>query len=254
MKTLIVDDEPLARRVLQTLLRDDPDIASVTECATGESARTAIAAGDIDIAFLDVQMPGINGFEALGDATDGELPVVVFVTAHEQYALDAIEAGAADYLLKPFDESRFQRALARAKDRVRQLSLVRKGDELIELLSAARESSPAPTPSNRISVHDGARVQLIDAEQITWIEADDKHVQIHLEDGATVRARRTLAEIERELDPRAFLRVHRSCVVALRSVRALEQGAGGGAWLVMRDGARVAVSRSRVAGVRVRLG
>ncbi|MEO0649949.1 MAG: response regulator, partial [Planctomycetota bacterium] len=155
MRVLVVDDEPVARRVLLRFLREDPQVAQVSECSTGEAARVALEDGEVDVVFLDIHMPGIDGFEALEARAPGVPLAVVFVTAYEEHALRAIDVGAAAYLLKPFDQEGFERAFERAKAQLHRDRVVRKSAELSELLGGGRaEASPA-APGERITIPEG---------------------------------------------------------------------------------------------------
>lgn len=251
MRVLVVDDEPLARSVLRTFLQQDPEITRIEECGDGGQAVRKLAADRFDLMFLDVQMPDIDGFSVLGESRPEELPIVIFVTAFEEHALRAFSVAAVDYLLKPFDDRRFAAALKRAKERHRERELTRRGRELVELLGnavGARSSS-----DERIAVLSDGNLLRVDLSTVLWIEAQDKHVVFHTEDGEPIRARQTLSEVEQELDPLRFLRVHRSCIVALGRVSSLEKTGGGAAYAVLDSGARVVISRSRLPIVRARI-
>lgn len=251
MRVLIADDEPLARSVLRSFLEQDPDITRIDECGDGEQAVRKLATARYDLLFLDVQMPDVDGFGVLDESRPEERPIVIFVTAFEEHALRAFSVAAVDYLLKPFDDRRFATALVRAKERHRERELTQRGRELVELLGQAVGSRPSS--DGRIAVLSDGNVLRVDLSTVLWIEAQDKHVVFHLRDGEPVRARQTLSEIEQELDPRRFLRVHRSCIVALERVSALEKTDGGAAYAVLDSGARVVVSRSRLPIVRARI-
>lgn len=253
MKVLLIDDEPLARVVLRSFLERDPDITGVEECGDGAEAIRRLSEECFDLAFLDVQMPGVDGFAVLESARADVLPLVIFVTAFEEHALEAFAVEAVDYLLKPFDDRRFAIALERAKRRHRERQLSLRGRELAALLDPSAGNGTPRDPAPTIAVQSGSSVLRIDLAEVRWIEAQDKHVLFHASDAEPVRARQTLSEIERRLDPEVFLRVHRSCIVALERVAALEKTKGGAAYLRLDSGDRVVVSRSRVPVVRARL-
>ena len=253
MRVLVVDDEPVARRVLLRFLADEPEVTSVDECSNGREARDRLGRGDVDVVFLDIHMPEIDGFGAL-DGRDSETPLaIVFVTASEEHALRAIDVGAAAYLLKPFDQAGFARAFDKARTRLHQEQLLEKSVALSRLLGGEAVPSVAtPTPSERLSLPDGNGVRRLRMDEIRWVEAADKHVVIHTPDGE-LRIRMTLSDLEKQLDPRAFLRVHRCNIVALEQVEALGSTSGGAPYLELSGGDRVVVSRARVRAVRAAL-
>jgi two-component system LytT family response regulator len=205
------------------LLRRDPEIELVRECGSGMEALAEIRGSKPDLVFLDVQMPECDGFDVL-EMLGGELPpAVVFVTAYDQYALRAFEAGALDYLLKPFDDARFDLALGRAKERI------------------AREKSPLPT-LERFAVKSAGQVSFLKISEIDWIEAADYYSCLHV--GArTHLLRRSMAELERELDQTVFCRIHRSTIVKLDRVRGLKLNESGEYDVLLEDGTKLRLSR-----------
>jgi two-component system LytT family response regulator len=230
IRTLIVDDEPLARSNLTVLLRADREITIVGECGSGREAFTAIRSAEPDLLFLDVQMPEVDGFDVL-EMLGGDLPpAIVFVTAYDQYALRAFEAGALDYLLKPFDNARFELALSRAKQRIK---LGREGGD---------RGSSDPRKLERVAIKNAGQVSFIKISEIDWIEAADYYVCLHL--GAKSHLlRRSLADLEQDLDPSLFCRVHRSSIVNLERVRGLKLTEDGEYEVLLESGARVRLSR-----------
>ena len=252
MRVLIVDDEPLARGVVQAFLEDDPDITHVEESGDGADAAARILGSRFDLVFLDIQMPGVDGFGVIDRIPVEEQPLVVFVTAHENHALRAFSVAAVDYLLKPFDDRRFAVTLGRAKERYRERELSRRGAELAALLDPA--TSASPVASDRLTVPTETGVRTVDVTTVRWIEAQNKHVTYHVDGADPIRARQSLSDIERRLDPRRFLRVHRSCIVALPRIEALDRTEGGATYASLDSGERVVVSRSRAPVVRARLG
>lgn len=220
IRVLVVDDEPLARRNLTVLLAGDPDIGQVLECGSGAEAIDAIRRSEPDLVFLDVQMPECGGFDVL-EMLGGDLPqTVIFVTAYDEYALRAFEAGALDYLLKPFDDARFARALARAKDRL------------------ARR----PQPMARLVVKSRGRVIFVSAADVDWVEAASYYACLHV--GADAHLiRRSLSELEQDLAAEGFVRIHRSAIVNLDRVRGLELQDGGDYEVLLRSGERLRLSR-----------
>lgn len=223
IRALIVDDEPLARSSVRVLLQNDPAIRSITECSSGEEAIVEIRGSKPDVVFLDIQMPECDGFDVL-ERLGRDLPrAIVFVTAHDQFALRALEAGALDYLLKPFDNARFARALDRAKAQI-----------------AHRDPSQPP---ERIVIKNSGQVLFLKIADIDWIEAADYYSCLHV--GAKSHLlRRSLAELEQELDPEKFCRVHRSAIVQLDRLERLQTNENGEYDVLLANGARVRLSRS----------
>jgi two-component system, LytTR family, response regulator len=223
IRVAVVDDEPLARSNLKVLLGRDPEVELVSECASGAEALREIRKKKPEIVFLDVQMPECDGFDVLEQLGADLPPALVFVTAYDQYALKAFEAGALDYLLKPFDNARFERALQRAKERV----------------GAGRKR---PSEVERLVIKNGGEVLFLKTAEIDWIEAADYYVCLHV--GARSHLlRRSMADVEAELDAARFCRIHRSTIVNLEQVRRLENGVDGGMEVVLTTGARLRLSR-----------
>jgi two-component system LytT family response regulator len=223
IRTLIVDDEPLARSNLAVLLAGDPDIELLGECGSAGRAVERIRADQPHLLFLDVQMPEHDGFEVL-EMLGADLPTaIIFVTAYDEYALRAFEAGALDYLLKPFDERRFSRALARAKER----------------LAAADIAAPH---ARRIAIRGAGGIELIKLAEVDWVEAADYYTCLHVGRRSHL-LRRSLATLARELDPAAFVRIHRSTLVNVARVRALRLNAAGDYDIVLEDGTKLRLSR-----------
>lgn len=253
LRALIVDDEPLARETIRRLLAGDAEIEVVGECASGAEAVRSLRESAPDLLFLDVQMPEVDGFEVLRRAHPATAPAVVFVTAYDAYALRAFEAEALDYLLKPFDDERFHRTLSRAKARVREQRVTR----LAGKMAAALEASPVDEPPGRYAERLGIRregaIVFVRLEDVDWIEAADYCVRVHV-GGRFHLLREPLRELEARLDPRRFLRVHRSAIVNLARVRELQPHFHGDGIAVMQDGARLRVSRARRARLHQLLG
>jgi two-component system, LytTR family, response regulator len=223
IRVLIVDDEPLARSNLSILLRKDPEVESVAECGSGNEALREIRGTRPDLVFLDVQMPECGGFDVLRQLEGETQPVIVFVTAYDEYALRAFDAGALDYLLKPFDDSRFHLAMLRAKQKI------------------AREESTDSREQQRLAVRSAGHVSYVRLKDIDWVEASDYYVVLHV--GAKSHLlRRSMADLERELDPHVFCRVHRSAIVNLRRVRRLDVGAADHG-VILESGERLPLSR-----------
>ncbi len=223
IRTLIVDDEPLARSNIRVLLRPDPEIEIVGECGSGADALAEIRNAMPDLVFLDVQMPECDGFEVLERLGAQLPPAIILVTAYDQYALRAFEAGALDYLLKPFDNARFHRAMIRAKQRI--LS----GKDL-------------PQEPERLVIKSIGQVSFVKISEIDWIEAADYYACLHV--GArTHLLRRSIAELEQDLNPAMFCRIHRSTIVNLNRVRTLELSAAGEYEVLLENGSSLRLSR-----------
>ena len=235
LRTLVVDDEPLARRNLTVLLRRDPDIAIVDECGSGAEAIVEIRGSRPDLVFLDVQMPECDGFDVLELLGSDQPPVVVFVTAHDDYALRAFEAGALDYLLKPFTDARFQRALARAKQRV------------------MHHREGRPRGAEPLIIKNAGQVVFVNIAEIDWIEAANYYSCLHVGPDTHV-LRRSLAALERELQAGPFCRIHRSTIVNVERIRALELMDDGEYAVVMKTGTRLRLSRGFRKSLQHRLG
>ena len=237
LRTLVVDDEPLARSNLLSLLRLDPEIELLGECGSGAEALARIRESKPDLVFLDIEMPECGGFDVLEMLGADLPPAIVFVTAYDQYALRAFEAGALDYLLKPFDNARFHRALDRAKERARQVN-------------AAPRSKP---PLNFITLKSHGRVLFLKLTEIDWIEAADYYTCLH-SGTAEHLLRRSLADLESDLDPTVFCRIHRSTIVRLDRVRGLKLNESGEYDVELRDGTLLRISRSYRGELQERLG
>ena len=223
IRALVVDDESLARRNLTVLLRRDPDIGSVAECGSGLEAIEEIRKSKPDLVFLDVQMPECDGFDVLELLGSDLPPTVIFVTAHDEYALRAFEAGALDYLLKPFDDARFGRALNRAKERLAHYL-------------------PQHRVTERLVVRSQGRVLFLSVEDIDWIEAAGYYACLHVGSDTHI-LRRSLSELERDLGDESFIRIHRSIVVNLERIRGLELQTGGEYEVVLKSKVRLRLSR-----------
>ena len=232
MRVIIVDDEPLARALLREYLGDHADIEIAAECANGFEAVKAIAELQPDLVFLDIQMPKLSGFEVVELA--GSATRYLFVTAFDQYALKAFEVRAIDYLLKPFSQQRFDAALAAARASVAPAE---------RIAAVARDAATRAGPLERVLIRDGARVHVIRTADIDVIEAQDDYVEISAGGRRWLKAER-LAELEAQLDPARFVRVHRSYIVNLEKMQRIEAVTKDSHACVMGDGRKVPVSRS----------
>jgi two-component system LytT family response regulator len=252
---LVVDDEPLAREVLVNLLRRDGEVSRVTETGDPRPVPALVANEHPDILFLDIEMPGLDGLQ-IASAVTSDLPVVVFVTAFDRYAVDAFEVDAIDYLLKPFSDRRFFQALDRAKQRVRERRMAGSSATAatqIEPGSGATSDQAFEPPQaylRQIEIGHGADATAVSVADIHWIQAEDYYVLIHSKRGRHL-FRASMSSLEERLDPRVFLRAHRAALVNVRAVMSIEPDRTA---LTLSDGTRVPVSRSRRSQVERLLG
>ncbi|SDA72216.1 two component transcriptional regulator, LytTR family [Janthinobacterium sp. 344] len=235
MRVAIVDDEALARGVLREYLARHDDIEIVAECANGFDAVKAIAELEPELVFLDIQMPRLDGFEVA--ELIGAKSRLIFVTAYDQYALKAFECHALDYLLKPFSEQRFEQALAHAR--------AHRGTPaaLNAVQTLAREAATRVAPLDRVLIRDGAKVHVIASARIDYIEAQDDYISIRSEGKSYLKSQR-LSELETQLDPARFLRVHRSYLLNIDSIRRIEAATKDSHVAILRDDTRIPVSKA----------
>src|SRR5919198_2348872 len=237
IRALVVDDEPLARRNIRALLKDDPEVEVVGEAGGGAAALELIRRHSPDLVFLDIQMPEMDGFGVLERIEAERMPVIVFVTAFDRYALRAFEFHALDYLLKPFDDARFEKALARAKRQIERRDIEDLSRRLIALLEG-REGATGPAHPKyltRLLIKTAGRVSFLKAEEIDYITAEDYYVKLHVGRKGHL-LRETMNEMESRLDPEKFARVHRSAIVNLERVRELRQLFNGEYVVALHDG------------------
>ena len=236
---LVVDDEPLAREGLCELLASDPEITAIYEARNGKQALEMIYGVKPDLVFLDVQMPEMDGLEVTRTVGAEHMPAVVFVTAHDQYAIQAFETNALDYLLKPVTEERFRKALERAKTRKQAALATDQGRHILSLL----ESMVAPPRTlNRLAVRTAGKTIFVNVDQIDWIEAAENYVQLHV--GRVEHLLHvTLTTLEKSLDPERFLRVHRSTIVNIRRIKELRALTHGEYVVTLSSGARIQSGR-----------
>ena len=257
IRTIIVDDEALSRRGIELRLREAGDFDVVAQCTNGREALAAISAYNPDMVFLDIQMPGMSGFEVLAHIPHESLPVLVFITAYDQYAIQAFEARAVDYLLKPIDESRFQTALERVREHVRAKSAVNQRDRLMEiiaeitgsgelaldeLLTRGRAAVEAKHPEV-LPIRQGRETVRVPVAAIRWIDAAGDYMCIHAGSDTHI-LRGTMKELEELLDPKLFQRVHRSTIVNLRLVKSLRAHMNGEYFLTLDGGHELKLSRT----------
>lgn len=244
VRCLIVDDEPLGRERVAQLLRSVPDAELVGMCCDGAEAVDAISELAPDLLFLDVQMPELDGFAVLAAIPRDNRPEVIFVTAHDKYALKAFEVHAQDYLLKPFDPDRLYAAFARASERI----ISRRGSSNAQLQALIDDMQRQRARRSRVPVKTDGRVVLLPVEEIDWIESNDNHVKIYA-GGQTHVVRQTLQSMELSLSPADFVRVHRSSIVNVASIKEIQPWFHGEYVVLLKDGTQVKTSR----GYRARL-
>jgi two-component system, LytTR family, response regulator len=247
ISALIVDDEKPARQRLRDLLEKHPGVAVAGECASGAEAVGLIREGRPELLFLDIQMPLLNGFEVIRQVGAALMPVTVFVTAYDAYAVRAFEASALDYLLKPYGDERFERCLARALVYVRTQRREEMSRRLISVLSEGHQGAQPGAGGapylERLLVKVGGRIIFLQTEDVDWIEAAGVYVQLHT-GGRKFLHRASLAELEASLDPGRFIRIHRSAIVNILSVKELFPHSHGDYAVVLKDGTRLKLSRS----------
>jgi two-component system LytT family response regulator len=263
IRTMIVDDEVLARQNVEALLRHEPDITIVAQCNNGPAAVEAIKQHRPDLLFLDVQMPGMTGFEVLAKLPPALMPRVVFVTAYDHFALQAFEVQAIDYLLKPFNRARFAEALARAKNAVRshdKRDFSQRLDEMMAALQKLREGAAtdgiAPAKpregDGRLFIRCDGEIHVMAPEDILWIESDGDYVRLHVNDKARF-VRMSLHKMMEKLDPAHFVRIHRSTIVNLRHMKKASPALYGEYTVELSNGAKLKVSRTFVHDLKAHL-
>ena len=240
VRVLIVDDEDLARQRLRALLGRREDFDLVGECSTGADAVEAIATLEPELVLLDVQMPELDGFDVIAEIGADKMPTVIFVTAFDDYAIDAFDVGAVDYILKPVDEARFNHTLDRV---LKRLATPGEGNGAPDLGALLRKLSSITASSERVAVKVQGKILFLDPAEIYWIQARDDVVRVHLADSA-YDVRETLSHLESRLPGSTFLRVHRSVIVNTTHVRAAEPFDQGDQMLILRNGKRITSGRS----------
>ncbi len=250
LRVLVVDDEPVARAGLTALLAHDPGLTVVGECRDGQEAVDTIRRLGPDLVLLDVQMPEMDGFQVIRAVGPDRMPPVIFVTAWDQFAVRAFEVHALDYLLKPFDDERFAEAMARAK---RLIASGEVGDLAGRLAALLRHPEATGPWLSRIVVRKPSGAVFVPVDEIDWVEAADYCARVHAR-GKVHVIRESMQRLEQRLDPTRFFRVHRSGIVNLDRVREMQPARHGDHVLVLQDGTRVRLSRSRKAALEERLG
>lgn len=242
IKVLVVDDEPLARALIIELLKGFEEFQIIGECSNGKEAFKFIKRNSPDLVFLDVQMPEMDGFAVLEEIRDETLPTIIFVTAYDQYAIRAFDFHAVDYLLKPFSQTRFEKALLHAKERILEHP---PSDDITrrQISSLLENYQNKAAPLKRLFLKDQGKIVLLDPETINWIEADDKYVRFHTSEKKYL-IRQTLNAVEAELDPQVFARVHRSYIVNLTRISELHPMFNGEYVLILNNGTKLTLSRN----------
>jgi two-component system LytT family response regulator len=259
LRVLIVDDEPLARQRIADMLAHESDVEIVGEVGDGNAAVEKIRQLQPDLVFLDVQMPGKSGLDVVRTIGAREMPATIFVTAFDAYALQAFDVAAIDYLVKPFDDDRFEQAFARARQVIELKEVAALRQKLLAVLQHT-PAQPAPRPDerrpkylDRIAVEMRGKVKVVPVDQVDYITADGPYAELHAGERTHV-IRETMQSLEQQLDPDRFLRIHRSAIVAVSRIEALLKGAGGDYEVQLRGGVLLPVSRARREEVERRIG
>jgi two-component system, LytTR family, response regulator len=250
IRVLVADDEPLARERLTSLLSTEPDVEVVGQARDGEEAVTAVHDYSPDLVFLDVQMPGMTGFDVIEAVGTDKMPLVIFVTAYDQHALKAFQVRALDYLLKPFDRERFTDALQRARKQIERDETGDLGRRLLALVKDLRRDQPR---SDRLVVKSGGRLFFLRTDEIDWVEAAGNYVRLHVGTSSHL-LRETMNAIEGRLDPEKFFRIHRSRIVNMERIQELQPWLNGEYAVLLRTGTRLTLSRGYREKLQERLG
>lgn len=241
IKVLIIDDEPMARHFIRHLLRNNAEIEIVGEAGNGKTAAALIRENAPDLVFLDIQMPELDGFTMLTQLEKETLPAIIFTTAYEEYAIRSFEFHALDYLLKPFNEERFGKAVEYAQKRLRAPDERRQENEQIKAL--IKKVGEKSLYLERLLIKQNGRLVYVKTDEIELVKSDDKYVLIYVK-GKSYLVRQTLGAMKTELDPRKFVQVHRSAIINIEKIQELESAAGGDYTVVLENGAKISVSRS----------
>jgi two-component system, LytTR family, response regulator len=240
MRVLVVGDELLARERICFMLKDDPDIEIIGECSNGYGAQKAVEDSHPDLIFLDIQMPEMNSFAFLDSINREPLPFIIFVTAYQQYAVRAFELCALDYLLKPFDRDRFEKALYRAKTEIERKRCDELNDRIFGMLEDLKKKS---TYIERLVIKKDDHMFFLRTELIDWIEAEGNYVTLHYGKNSHL-LRQAISTLESQLDPKQFLRIHRSIIVNIERMQELHPWVHGDYRVVLRDGTQLTLTRN----------
>jgi two-component system, LytTR family, response regulator len=250
IRALVVDDEPLAREMIREMLENDSEVEIVGECANGREAVEAIRSAAPDLVFLDIQMPEIGGFEVLESLEPKATPYVIFVTAYDQYAVRAFEVHALDYLLKPYDRERFDAAWQRAKEQIKLDRTSRRDQDIIALLE---ELKAGPRYLERLVIKNGGRVFFLHVQDVYCIEAEGNYVRVY-DNQKGYLLRETISSLEEQLDPKQFLRIHRSAIVKIDRIKEMQPWFHGEYRIIMENGKQLALSRNYRANLQEAVG
>jgi two-component system LytT family response regulator len=243
VRTVVADDERLARQKLLILLGSEPHVQIVAECQDGRQTVSAIHTFRPDLLLLDIQMPDLDGFQVLGEIPPEEMPAVIFTSAYDQYAIRAFEANALDYLLKPFDQERLHQAVERARSELRKSRDHEITHRILSLLSQVRSVPvPASAPDSRLVIKANGRVVFLDLENIEWVEAAANYVRLNVGKESYL-FRETISRISERLDPNHFVRIHRSTIVNVRKIKELIPVNSGEYVVVLKSGRELSCSR-----------
>lgn len=243
IRTIIADDERLARRKLRILLGSEPQVEVVAECPNGRQTVSAIRSFRPDILLLDIQMPDLNGFEVLSEISSDEMPQVIFTSAYDQYAIRAFEAHALDYLLKPFDQDRLHAAIERASLEIRKSRDQEFTNRVLELLSTVKsQKKPTPEFEDRLAIRTNGRVVFLNLDEIHWVEAAANYVRLNTAKDSYL-FRETISRISDRLNPADFVRIHRSMIVNVRRIKELIPVNSGEYVVILNSGKELSCSR-----------
>jgi two-component system, LytTR family, response regulator len=244
LRAIIADDEPLARERLKFLLASDPEIEIVSECRNGKEVLAALKAAPIDLLFLDIQMPGADGFDVIESVGPSHMPITVFVTAHSEFAVEAFKVRALDYLVKPIEHPRLAETLAEVKERLRHKEAFAARQEISSVLQVLRSAATgAGQYPERFLARNGNASSVVAVHDIEWIEAADYYVCLHA-GGKKHLLRESIKALEAKLDPAKFVRLHRSVIVNINHVREIHRDGRAEGWVLLSTGARVRLNKS----------
>jgi two-component system, LytTR family, response regulator len=243
LRTMIADDEPLARERLRMLLAPAPDIDIVAECRNGSEVVKSLKAAKTDLLFLDIQMPGRDGFEVIEEIGPANMPLTVFVTAHNEHAVNAFKVRALDYLVKPIERKRLEQTLARVKERVQLEEAFAAREQISSAVEALKQITPPSERPQRFLTKNGNTASVVSVSDIEWVEAADYYVCLHA-GGKRHLLRESIRALETKLDPNQFIRLHRSAIVNLDHVREIHRDGQAEGWVLLSTGAWVRLNRN----------
>jgi two-component system LytT family response regulator len=250
VRTVIADDEPLARRKLRILLDSEPEVKVVAECQNGGQTLSAIRACCPDLLLLDIQMPDLDGFQVLSEISPEEMPVVIFTSSYDQYAIRAFDAHALDYLLKPFDQGRLHQAIERARLELQQSKNREMTHRILELLSLVKSNKPPVTePEERLVIKTKGRIVFLNLDEIDWVEAAANYVRLNVGKESYL-FRETISRTSERLNPNHFIRIHRSVIVNIRKIKELIPVNSGEYIVILKNGKELSCSRGYRANVQ----